>query len=338
MSELVPSVLPLEKGLDLQSPKLTAPPGSVLDSLNYEQVDFQGQKRIDGYARYDGTPIAALSDVLLVPTSAELYTTTSSEGLPYKLAFHDSNLLGIVTTTEIIDSIEYDVVCVIDNNQIPAEALWASTSNLLTAEQHTAYTLAANAVLRDFVGELPGPISGLHWFIDRLYAVVDIETYSPDDVKINTSGNASLFMSRSIQQVLEEDAPGPYTFGWKFVHQGWKVLFENGSSLYGKLPAINQNRQGVGVEGPTSIELNNGAASTLTQNVVITNATTQVNGWKDSSTSTTYTLNPAAIQYDDTAYVYADAYIAWDAEEGTVVGDTTPLVEYSPTNTIEMPA
>ena len=40
MSDLVPSVLPLDKGLDLQTAKIIAPPGSVLDSLNYEQVDF----------------------------------------------------------------------------------------------------------------------------------------------------------------------------------------------------------------------------------------------------------------------------------------------------------
>ena len=48
MSELVPSVLVLDKGLNLQTAKFIAPPGSVFDTLNYEQVDFQGHKRIDG--------------------------------------------------------------------------------------------------------------------------------------------------------------------------------------------------------------------------------------------------------------------------------------------------
>lgn len=66
MSELIPNVLALNKGLDLQSPKLVAPPGSVLDSLNYEQVDFQGQKRIDGYTRYDGSPLSAATQILMV--------------------------------------------------------------------------------------------------------------------------------------------------------------------------------------------------------------------------------------------------------------------------------
>ena len=49
MSNLTPSSITLDKGLDLQSPKVVAPPGSILDMLNYEQVDFIGQKRIDGY-------------------------------------------------------------------------------------------------------------------------------------------------------------------------------------------------------------------------------------------------------------------------------------------------
>lgn len=53
-NELVPSVLILEKGLDLSSPKLTAEPGSLLDCLNYEITDTVGLSRIYGYEPYDG--------------------------------------------------------------------------------------------------------------------------------------------------------------------------------------------------------------------------------------------------------------------------------------------
>ena len=49
MSELVPSLIELSKGLDLQSPKLTAEAGSLLDALNYEQVDFQGKKELTAF-------------------------------------------------------------------------------------------------------------------------------------------------------------------------------------------------------------------------------------------------------------------------------------------------
>ena len=58
--------MPLDKGLNLQTAKILAPEGSVLDSLNYEQVDFQGQKRIDGYARYDGSALPALDDFIVL--------------------------------------------------------------------------------------------------------------------------------------------------------------------------------------------------------------------------------------------------------------------------------
>lgn len=339
MSNLIPSIIALDKGLDLQTAKIAAPPGSVLDSLNYEQVDFQGQKRIDGYVRYDGTVLSAQSDFLLVNPATVGYGPASdwnSEvGYPVVVYYNDV-LLGIATQQYTNKGDTYDFVAVINYNTIPDGAVFASKSDLFTPEAHKELLLDVNSILREMVEELPGPISGLHWFRDRLYAVVDLETYTPEDTKINTSGNASLFESRNVQQVIDEDAPGPYNFGWKFVHQGWKVLFENGTSLYGTLPAVNQNRQGVGIEGPTSIELNNGAASVVTQNVAITNVEDQVSGWKDSNTSTTYTLNPSAIQYDDSAYIYADAYIYWNAEAGVVVGDDGVLEENSPTNKVEL--
>lgn len=337
MSELVPNILALDKGLDLQSPKLTAPPGSVLDSLNYEQVDFQGQKRIDGYARYDGAPLSALEDFLLVPQLSNKYSTETTEDWPYTLAYYNGKLLGIKLGEDTYTTGTMDHLAVIDYTAVPPSAVFASESGLLTPAQQSATLLALNEQLRSLVSNLPGPISGLHWYGDRLYAVVDIGAYSPADTKINTTGNASLFESRTFQQVIEEDAPGPYDFGWRFVHQGWKVLFSNGVSLFGKLPAINQNRQGIGIEGPTSIDLNNGAAGVVTQNVDIDGLPAQVNGWKDTSTSTSYSLNPSAIQYLDTSYIYADAFIEWDATTGVVTGDAGTLIEYSPSNTIEIP-
>lgn len=330
MSELIPNILALDKGLDLQSPKLTAPPGSVLDSLNYEQVDFQGQKRIDGYTRYDGSPLSALQDVMLVQD-----VDTQIHG-DYEIAYTPGGAFAVVLGQNTYYNNDYIILGVFDDTLLPDDGIWASESGFLTPEEHLELVNTSNVTLRSYVEELPGPISGLHWFRDRLYAVVDIENCSPEDTKINTAGNASLFESRSFSQVLEEDKPGPYNFGWRFVHQGWKVLFENGTSLFGELPALNQNRQGIGIEGPTSIELNNGAASAVTQKVTINGEPVQVNGWKDSTTSTTYSLNPAAIQYEDTSYIYADAYISWDADLGVVTAATSDLEENSPINTVEL--
>jgi len=128
MSELVPNVLALNKGLDLQSPKLVAPPGSVLDSLNYEQVDFQGQKRVDGYTRYDGSPLSAVNDIRLVvkatsevpyPQGASHYVNDYSYG-NYALGFNSDKPYGLYPTTvyEAEDD-DYLVLVVIDETNLP---------------------------------------------------------------------------------------------------------------------------------------------------------------------------------------------------------------------------
>jgi len=172
----------------------------------------------------------------------------------------------------------------------------------------------------------------------------DEELYHPDGWLVMTlTGErpatfASLFESRSIQQVLEEDGPaGPYDFGWRFVHQGWWVTFESGRVLYGDLVAKNQNRSGVGVQGPTSIELDFGSPLTLIQKIDITNGPVQVNGWKSSSSPTSYILKPSDVAEDDDSYVYADASIRWDGETGEVallnLADGA-LVEFEASSTV----
>lgn len=332
LSRLTPSLLVLDKGLDLQTAKIVAAEGTASDVLNYEQVDFQGQKRIDGYTRYDGSPLSAIDDFYLVEAA-----TLETYG-PYDVAFNDAELYGVWVGEVEVDSVTYDAIAVIDYNNLP-EGVWAKDSGL-TVEEHYDLLLAHNAYLRTLVESLPGPISGLHWFRDRLYAVVDIENYEPDDDRIDTAGKASLFESRSIQQVLDEDGPsGPYDFGWKFVHQGWLVEFENGTVLYGDLTARNQNRQGVGTQGPTGIGGTNGSPLGLVQKIAITNGFTQVNGWKSSDTPNSYILNPADVAAIDTDYAYADAYVSWDGTTGAVSApgsDGIGLVEYPANSTINV--
>ena len=53
MTELVPSVVVLDKGLDLVAAKVAAPIGSVLDCNNYEITDAQGLRRVDGFEPFD---------------------------------------------------------------------------------------------------------------------------------------------------------------------------------------------------------------------------------------------------------------------------------------------
>ena len=330
MSNLTPSSITLDKGLDLQSPKVVAPPGSILDMLNYEQVDFIGQKRIDGYTRYDGSPLSAIDDFYLVDGA------TTTDYTTYVVAFHNDMPYGVVVGE--IDG--RDAIAVIDHNFLPT-GVWGVNSGL-TSSEHYDYVLQFNAYLRERVEGLPGPVIGLHWFRDRLYAVADFATYSPDDDRIDTANKATLWESRTVQQVLEEDS-GPYDFGWKMVHQGWWVEFEHGASLFGSLVSKNQNRQGVGVQGPTGTSGNSGSPLRLFQNVRITNEAAQVNGWKRGDTPSTYTLRADDVALIDSDYVYADAFIEWSrdvvAGVSTIAApgaDGINLVEQPATATVEV--
>lgn len=409
MSDLKPSLIGLDKGLNLQTAKIIAPAGSVLDTLNYEQVDFQGQKRIDGFTRYDGSVLATLDDYYRITL------TTPFAGGDGDLVSTSAGLLGVVV--DVVSNVVY--VAIYDQNAIPAvgeqvflivngqdtagnvvTAITTGVDSGVTVEQHYTNLLAFDTVLRNKIESLPGPIAGLHWFRDRLYAVAgvtaasldgttptiypnDILTLNGVDVKVLDAFTltytrllflasmtpedwvvtgeevfrgavsmgviangfevtardniASFFESRNEAQVLEEDGPsGPYDFGWRFVDLGWIVPFEDGISLYGSLPSLNQNIDGLGIQGPTSIAGNNGRPALLTQNVEATNFRDQVNGWKSSQTPSSYFLDPDNLTSVDSTYIYADAYLSWNGTTGAVVADTEVLTEYAATATVEI--
>lgn len=368
MSDLVPSVVPLSAGLSLQVPKLMAPPGSLLDVLNYEQVDMQGQKRIDGYARYDGGHISALNDFYVVNTSELEGTTTQGNGVvvnangkPFAI------VLGTDGTTTHLASL---------NDNLMPSYQWGREV-ITDPEQHYELLLTYMDVLRQGTEQLPGAVAGLHWFRDRLYAVADMVTlqssgdpgYVPNQMIEDNEGNptrvldvllvdevyytlinsmdaskwdnattgkvASFFESRSEAQVLEEDEDGPYDFGWRFVHLGWSVPFEEGLSLYGGLPALNQNLGAIGA-GWSSTGGNNGSPLILTQDVNITNGRAQVSGWKNSNTPSTYGLSPSNITATDDSYIYADAYVSWNGESRIITVPRDNLTEYPATATVEV--
>ena len=383
MSLLTPSIQVLDKGLNLQTAKILAPPGSVLDSLNYEQVDFQGQKRIDGYSRYDGVMLAAIDDVYYIPT-ADITTRTVVEA---DVLYVDGKLFGIVYSTEGDNTL----VVVWDRKLLNTFTYTEAKEEVADQQAQYDLLLAVNAFLRGRVGALPGAVSGLHWFNDRLYGISDLAvvqiggttTAGPNDTLTNTDANeqrtilrviqddngsilflsggpvdsweannytdveidrqggtdvssidrfdptikiseypASFFEARNEQQTRDED--GVYTIptgGWLFKHQGWEVMFRDGNIPYGGFTALNQNKQGVGTQGPTPINGNNGRPLALLQKVDITGVVPQVNGWKTSSTPTSYNLDPLALSSTDTSYIYADAYLEWNGDAGQI---TTP--------------
>lgn len=179
MSNLIPSALTLDKGLDLQTPKPMAEAGSLIDVLNYEQVDFQGQKRIDGYTRYDGTLTGTLDNyVVLTTVSANTIQAGDillAENKVYGVAVgKDSSYVyvGVINFTLAVgEGTTLDVMR--DGASFgQITILTASTGkDVDTTSVHYDKLLQFNEALRDKTEALPGPIAGLHWFRDRLYAV-----------------------------------------------------------------------------------------------------------------------------------------------------------------------
>lgn len=388
MSELVPSVIPLDKGLNLQTAKIVAPAGSVLDTVNYEQVDFQGQKRIDGYARYDGSLLPALDEYYVL--SLDILSGQMSEGSLLTTADGAEGIIGVILsasgTALYLAPINFNILPqegdiiygMLDGNlDAGATVVSVSTGSAsgVTPDEHYNLLLSLTASLRSRVESLPGRIAGLHWFRDRLYAVADVAVVSAAAVgAVNPNDNvmyngeqsrvldvydsmaylssmstfnleavpadsiASFYESRTEQQVMTEDS-GSYDFGWRFKHLGWEVAFENGVSLFGSLPSLNQNLSGIGVQGPTSTEGDNGRPLALYQDVELGTSQEQVNGWKSSNTPNSYNLDPNNVRTGDSLYIYADAFISWDGTTGVVTaeGITTPdLIEYPATNTVEI--
>lgn len=410
MTDLVPSMIVMDKGLDLQTAKIAAPPGTILDTLNYEQVDFQGQKRIDGFARYDGSHLAALQEYYVFSMSSVPSTT------PGSMISVGGVVLGVVLDVEDNDVF----VAVINYKVIPlqgeelefmvngsastfgtVDSVSLGINHSASPDEHYERLVEYNNVLRNKVENLPGPVAGLHWFRDRLYAVASLTVAAvtvtgadirPNDVvqidgdfirvldvlttesgtylfvddmnydrwqeagtvvnnfsgvpvatiTANFAGMtgaqeiASFFESRTEAQAIEEDAGPTYDYGWRHIPLGWMVRFYDGVSYYGRWIALNQNIEGAGTMGPTTIVDNNGAAVDLIQNIDITGTFNQVNGWKSTTTRDQYTLREDDILDAGDAMVYGDAYISWEEgdTEATVLSDQP--VEYSPVNSVRV--
>lgn len=408
MSTLIPAVQVLDKGLNLQTAKIIAPPGSVLDSLNYEQVDFQGQKRIDGYVNYDGKPSGIEDNIRLISMDSE------DAG---EFVVDDSivRIDGVVVGQVVNEESDYDAgvgyyVVMVDNfralSRISGVLTISEAEFIDDADVVQKYRDHADAAASNIEG-LPGQVNGLHWFGDKLYALADvpvIELTSPDydivpgdtvnidgvDFEVlgsykdgskflvtiaswyvevwkqygvdtayvrpyNSSDEytatisgyspavpedrylSSFFEALTHQQARDEtDEEYPYG-GWKFCHHGWLLDFHSGASAFGDFPSVNQNLQGLGIQGPTSTGNGSGSPTVLTQSVSIDGAQEQVSGWKSSSETTAYTPRPSDIMEEgDGSFIYADAFVSWENGVITSPSHTDTLVEYTANNTVEV--
>lgn len=107
--ELHPSVMVLDKGLDLYSSKVTAPVGSLLSCKNYEITDAQGLHRVDGFEPYDGQvspgtvtyyyvrvdgsgTMPAISDIIVVESNV-IADAPSAPGETFRILKEDGDAL-----------------------------------------------------------------------------------------------------------------------------------------------------------------------------------------------------------------------------------------------------
>ena len=233
-SELIPNATPLAGGLDLASSDLLSPPGSLADCMNVEVLDRNGYKSVNGIVRHDGriSPSAAQEFTVLwlanfpamhgvMPTAPivgdainlgdDLWGTVisleSPQGSPYPPEDNITWMVVYVSGTQYVQ---------ISNDWIPS--LFPSPTFTLdrTSEDFTATPMylvqpgmtsiqsvnnAHNIYsgIHTTVSGLPDGrrAHGLHWFRDRLYAVVNMVAYS------FTNGNEEI-----VPNMLLEDSSG----------------------------------------------------------------------------------------------------------------------------------
>lgn len=118
-SDLAPSVVVLDKGLDLVSAKMMAAPGSLLSCKNYEITDTLGLSRISGYEPYDAQVSPSLTTLYHVvfesaPSASEgsIITTTTvpiRDSIITESLIVDENAEEILLDSAAVDSMAYAV-------------------------------------------------------------------------------------------------------------------------------------------------------------------------------------------------------------------------------------
>lgn len=180
----------LNGGLDLTSPKIDAPKGTLLDVLNRDTIDRIGYRRINGFEPYDGRVSPAQIEYYTLTDTG--YSGTLSTDFPNDtlLVVEDDPdvLFGIVVGRVSTDTIVY---ARINEDAEPSVGQvingYGTTTPDFTVDSKGTYAgddaadtvsdmNAFNTVLRNRITSLDDVPIGLHWFRDRLYAVQDDHT------------------------------------------------------------------------------------------------------------------------------------------------------------------
>jgi hypothetical protein len=195
MSDLRVSASPLFAGLDLSNPKLLVEPGSLLDCLNYEVVDYLGYRRIDGFARYDGNVCFVDIPRMRMHRISGIFTSGSPVTDPNLNAFiedDDGNHVGFMFAMTNGAGIGTFLLTWFDGTAShfsgTVNGSWSFSASANAAEPEVYITqaqfIALDTALRGEVVALPYTPVGLHWAWRNLYAVVPLVMvpYAASDV------------------------------------------------------------------------------------------------------------------------------------------------------------
>lgn len=202
MSDLIPSVMQLNRGLDLTSAKITAEVGSLFSCVNYDITDSEGLHRVDGYEPYDGqvspsnvflyrvvlSAIGALSVGDLIVAADGVFKSGSSTTVSYttdtiigKVVEIDSGTNSFLMSVINLDVLGTDAGLGYVNQTTGAVTSLGTVTSITTAQdfyttEPTLFTALTNAQsnLRGDILVLGYPAAGLHRFRDKSYAIAPL--------------------------------------------------------------------------------------------------------------------------------------------------------------------
>lgn len=196
MSDLTPSVVTLNKGLDLSSSQFTVEVGSLLSCNNYEITDSDGLRKIDGYEPYDGS-VTSSNTTLYILTATGAHSLTAGTILvatlnPYSgQTLLNPTFLGYISVASPatdtcvlavanLDYLSVDAgICTLNKTTGATTSLGTVTSIVDASTYYSTEDIYFDAITTSqtflrgtsYKSTLGYAADGLHWFRDKLYAI-----------------------------------------------------------------------------------------------------------------------------------------------------------------------